>query len=138
MYNIRKAQDSDEAAIRAILDELDLVYPGIVLQDFWVVENQAWIIAVGRMEEIGDMLFLSSFGVRELHRRRGVAKQLFETMIENDSRDVYIYTVIPEFFEKLGFVRTNKPDHLPEREQFGCEWCELERCVCMVRSKHVS
>jgi N-acetylglutamate synthase-like GNAT family acetyltransferase len=138
MHNVRKAHEGDESAIRAILDELDLAYPGMALRDFWIMEAEAGIVAVGRMEMIDDKLFLSSLGVRESHRNRGLAKKLFETMIEGDNRDVYIYTVIPEYFEKLGFVISDQPDSLPEREQFGCERCEPERCVCMVRPRHVA
>ncbi len=138
MYNIRKAQESDEAAIRAILDELDLSYPGIVLRDFWIAESDAEIVAVGSLEAAGDKLFLSSLGVRQSYRNRGLATKLFETMLEGDSRDVYIYTVISEYFERLGFVISDQPEYLPKREQFECERCEPEKCVCMRRPRDVA
>jgi N-acetylglutamate synthase-like GNAT family acetyltransferase len=138
MYNIREANKGDEEAIRAILDELDLAYSGMILRDYWVAEVRDEVVAVGRVEDVGDKLFLSSLGVRESHRNKGVATKLLEAMLLGDSRDLYAYTVIPEFFRKLGFVHADLPDCLPRRGQFECERCEPEKCVCMVRTPNAS
>jgi N-acetylglutamate synthase-like GNAT family acetyltransferase len=66
-------------------------------------------------------------------KKYGRALALF-ALYENAAREIYALTLIPEFFEKLGFVRAAYPpfvDHsAPE-----CQACDPSRCTALLFSK---
>ncbi|MCX5726367.1 MAG: GNAT family N-acetyltransferase, partial [Candidatus Saganbacteria bacterium] len=132
------AQNKDLEKIPKILEEADLHYPGEVLNDFWVAEKDKDIIGVVRLEENKDFFFLTSLGVAKENRNQGVAAALLKTILEKANKNVYLYTIIPDFFKKLGFELTEKPVNLPSKELFGCRDCAPSKCVCMVRCPHAS
>lgn len=135
---LRRSTDGDSSEIEAVLRDLDLWYPTIRMEDCWVASEGSRIVAVACLEEVGDHLFLSSLGVIPSLRGRGIASRLVDTIEGEASSDIYLYTIIPGFFERLGFERATAPDKISRREAFECERCEPDKCVCMVRHCDVS
>jgi N-acetylglutamate synthase-like GNAT family acetyltransferase len=61
---------------------------------------------------------------------------LMDRAFEGLSKPIYLYTVIPEYFERHGFRKAAPRPDLPPRELFGCDRCEPGKCACMRREFH--
>ncbi len=133
MLKIRMARASDEEAISRLLEELELMRQSLSMSGFWVAEEEGEIAGIAHVEEAGDAVFLSSVGVKKDRQRHGIASLLLKEIFAASGRDVYLYTVIPDFFRRLGFSEVSEPQGLPDRGLFGCDACEPGRCVCMMR-----
>jgi N-acetylglutamate synthase-like GNAT family acetyltransferase len=139
MYSIRKAEKADRDAIDSILEEMDLFHGSISIDNFWMGENGGNVVAVAQLENLGGAEIISCVGVKPPHRRNGVASELICKMLDGADGDVYLFTLIPEFFERMGFERAIPPRAVSDyRSNFKCAGCEPERCVCMVRRPHDS
>ena len=138
MVEIRRANESDIQGIRQVLDELGCPHPCEAVKGFWVAERDGQIVGVAKLGNLGPALFLSYVGVVEKYRGEGIAKQLLDTMLSGASKDVYLYTIDPDFFSRFQFVVTKSPDTIPSRETMDCEGCNPDKCVCMVRTSHDS
>ena len=134
MVKIRKAKPADQASIIGILKQQDLSYPTQTLDNFWVAEEQGRVIGSADLWEFRNFLFLSSVGVLASRQHRGVATKLLNTMLSGLRKDVYLFTVTPDFFGKFGFRAVAEPPKgLPPRTIFACGNCTPAACVCMCR-----
>lgn len=133
MINIRKATEKDNPQILKLLKELDLYYEGLKLKNFWVAEEEEKIIGTVQLEEIGDFIFLGSLGVDPKEQHKGTASQLLNISTKDIEKPIYLYTIIPKFFEKHGFEIAKTIDGLPSKARYECESCHSEQCVTMVK-----
>jgi len=133
MLNIRLFTLKDLPAIKKILAEADLLYPKIEYRDFWVAEQENKVVGALQLENGPNYFFLSSLGILRQYQKQGIASKMLLTAIDNCPQDVYLYTIIPHFFEKNGFKVTPTPSFIPPRTGFDCVNCEREKCVCMVK-----
>jgi len=133
MLTIRRITKKDEPSVLGLIKELDLAYPTQKLDNFWVVEENREIIGLADLKEFDDFWLLSSVGVDKKHQHRGVASLLLKELIKDLKKDVYLYTITPEFFSRLGFQIVPRPSDLPAREIFNCAECRPQHCVCMVK-----
>jgi len=130
---IRKATITDKQAIIEVLAEADLHYPGETFDNFWVAEDEKKVIGIARLEKVNKFYFLTSLGVRTDLQHKGVASAILKELIKNADNNIYLYTIIPEFFQKFGFKITETPSFLPPKAIYGCEECFPEKCYCMVK-----
>jgi N-acetylglutamate synthase-like GNAT family acetyltransferase len=131
---IRKAEQRDHPAILKILKDLDLYYPTLEMKGFWVAEGAGVILGVVQLEEHPDFIYLGSLAVKSEYQGQGIAKRLLNDTLSKLTKNIYLYTIIPEFFAKLGFkVAGRQPAGLPSKERYQCEFCHAEKCVCMVK-----
>jgi N-acetylglutamate synthase-like GNAT family acetyltransferase len=133
MLKIRKAEKKDVAAIRGLIEQLDLAYPGQTFDNFWVAEENGKVVGIADLKESADIYFLSSVGTDAQHQRQGFASEFLKELLKGLKKDVYLYTIIPGFFSRLGFKAVTRPSILPVREIFNCSECQPEKCVCMVK-----
>jgi N-acetylglutamate synthase-like GNAT family acetyltransferase len=138
MLKIRPAGKEDSEGVLKVLKDLDLIYPSLTLDNFWVAEKDGVIAGTVRLEDHKDHCFLSCFGVIEKERRQGTAQALLEQSFKNIRKNIYLYTIIPDYFKKFGFKEAVPPPTLPSQAKFGCEDCSPEKCVCMVKYPHAS
>ncbi len=138
MLKIRPAGKNDRKAIIRLLKKLDLFYPTLSAEGFWVAEKDGKVIATVQLAEHEDFIFLGSLAVVEEEQKKGVARTLVEKALGSCRRNIYLYTIIPEFFEKFGFQITASIPGLPSKDRYECEACHSEKCVCMVRPPDVS
>jgi N-acetylglutamate synthase-like GNAT family acetyltransferase len=131
MFTLRPAEEKEKAKIVAIIKTLDLSYPSQSLNGFWIAEEDGKIAGIACLEKFKDFFLLNSVGTAESFRNRGVASKLVKKLTDGLKKDVYLYTVIPGFFKKLGFEPINAPDFLPARKTFFCKECTPEACTCM-------
>jgi len=130
---IRPAVPADREAVYRILKEQDLDYSRLTFDNFWVAEESGTVVGVARLEEFVNFLFLSSVGTAGDRQGKGVATNLLDHILKERRKDTYLYTLIPGFFQRLGFEVAPILCGLPAREVFDCEDCRPPDCICMKR-----
>ena len=131
---VRLAESADYSAILALLQEMELDYPSRDLTVFWVGELAGRIVAIAELKEVGGSYLLSCVGIREDLRGVGLGRVFVSRVLQSVTRDVYLYTVVPGFFQKVGFVEAKSvPARLPLREIYDCANCNPAICRCLVR-----
>ena len=131
MVEIRRAQESDREGMQAALDEP--VSPDEPLENFWVAVRDGEIAGVAKLQDMGRCLYLSHLGVPKKFRNENIATRLLNAILPGQAKDVYIYTVIPDFFSRFQFVKTKPPTEIPPRRAVECRGCSPTQCTCMVR-----
>jgi len=136
---IRKAEPRDYAAIQALMAALELSYPAMDLGCFWVAESGDEVVGAAELKEFQTCSLLSCVGVREDLQGLDLGRALVGEVVRQARHDVYLYTLIPGFFRKVGFAEAGQiPPDLPPRFIYGCQNCNPRLCVCMVRRSHDS
>ena len=128
MLKIRPAGKNDQKAILKILKDLDLFYPTLVLKGFWVAEKNGRIIGTLQLADHSDFIFLGSLAVVKEEEGKGVARALLEKALKSQRKNIYLYTIIPEFFKKFGFQITTP---IPGQHLSGeCQVPDLNHLKC--------
>lgn len=138
MITIKRAQKKDYKSIHDLLKELDLLYPGQNFDNFWVAANGSSIIGTVSLQEHENYTFLDSLGIQPEFQNHGIARLLLNRVLELPQKDIYLYTIIPDFFRKFGFKNTPSLPNLPTKDQYECEYCHPDKCVCMVKYTHAT
>ena len=132
---IRNAAPEDFPAVRRLAEALELDYPGMEADRFWVAEDEKKISGLIALLRHADCLELVSLGVAPEARSVGLGGLLIETLMAAADGDVYLTTVIPEYFESRGFVRTVRAPRGLAKDPAWCEGCDKTRCTIMIRTK---
>lgn len=131
---VRPAVPADHEAVLRMLRDLDLDYRERDLARFVVAETAGEVVGIAEVREFAAFCLLSCVGVREDLQGRGLGRALVQGAIAGRGKDVHLFTLIPEFFERLGFTRTEtSPPGLVARLLYRCEECRPDRCSAMVR-----
>ncbi len=135
MFNIRKASSQDYPGIKNILEALDLFYPDVKFDQFWVAEEDGKIVGTVDLQEYKDFIFLASFGIDPSYQKKSYGREFLQKIFAQTTKDIYLYTIIPDFFKKHGFDPCPlplAPKDLPPK-RFECQFCFPEKCTCMVK-----
>jgi N-acetylglutamate synthase-like GNAT family acetyltransferase len=130
---VRNARITDNDEIVKVLKDVDEYHDALELVDFFVAEEDGRVVGVVKLEEYPSFFFLSSLAVPEKLQSKGTAGKILAEIFTKANKDIYIYTVIPEFFAKFGFVKTVPIAELPAKSYLECERCFPERCATMGR-----
>jgi len=132
---VRKAVSADIPFVLRLARDLGLDDPGLDEDVVWVADDGGRIAGSVGLRRHPDCLELVALGVDENARRKGIGGRLVRALLAEASEDVYLATVSPDYFVRLGFERTAAiPASLAAR--MGTAWCEgcpRERCMVMVR-----
>src|SRR5882724_1071715 len=120
--NLRKARTADALAMQRLINgfadkgamlhrSLSELYENI--RDFFVVEEDGEVVGCGALHVCWkDLAELKSLAVSEEKQGRGYGRLLVKACVEEaDSvgvKKVFALTYVPELFEKMSFVRTDK------------------------------
>lgn len=127
---IRKARRVDLSRIRELASRLKLDSPDMENDAFWIAEDNGRIGGICGLKRHPDCLELVALGVEESRRGQGIGGDLVRTLIREAKTDIYLATIIPGFFERLGFSRTSE---FPPSMIKSAEWCEgCDRALCTV------
>jgi N-acetylglutamate synthase-like GNAT family acetyltransferase len=131
---VHVAAPADHGAVVGLLRELELDYAGRDLGCFVVAETADGIVGIAEVRDVGDAHLLSCVGVREDLQGTGLGRAVVEGALRGLRKDVWLYTLVPGFFARLGFVDAPEPPPgIPPRRIYGCEACDPSRCRAMVR-----
>lgn len=137
MIKIRQIIAGEEKLIADLERKLDLEVPWLESSETWVIEEEKGAIGLARLTDLGQAYFLSSVGLLPEWRGRGLAKLLLQVVLANRKKDIYLYTIIPEFFFRFGFEVVDPPPFVPPRHLFSCHLCKPEKCFCLVKKVSV-
>ena len=130
---IRKAISADWDRIYQLAEECGLDYPGMDKDDFLVAEDGGRLRGIVGLKRHPGGLELCSLGVEPGGRRRGVGGELVKALLAGLREDVYLATVIPGYFERLGFRRTAVFPDAMVKDPDWCAGCRRDLCTVMVR-----
>lgn len=131
---IRKARASDLPGIRRLAESLGLDYPGLENDRFWVADDGREIAGIVALKRHADCNELVALGVDPLDRKRGLGRKLVQALLDAAPSEVYLATIIPEFFGRFGFVRAPAVPAGMAKDPSWCEGCRKDRCVIMVKT----
>lgn len=135
MIRIRLANPEELSLVAELERKLDLEVPSLKSNETWLLEEEGELVGLAKITDLGPAYFLSSVGIVPEKRGQGLARQLLQTVLKGRDKDIYLYTIIPEFFFPFSFEATTPPLFLPLRNIFSCHHCEPERCLCLVKRK---
>ncbi len=138
---IEKITKTEYPIVRKILKDLDLAlntgYQEI--KDFVVAKKNQEIIGIAELREYPHFFLLNSFGIRSGYQNRKFGKTFLINLVENLTKPIYLYTIVPHFFQKVGFKITDfLPQDLPKQEMYQCHQCEPENCFLLVKTNDTS
>ncbi len=132
---IRKAQQKDWTPILSLAARLSLDYQGMEADDFWVATEGEKIIGICGLRQHGDCQELCSLGVKESFQRKGVGSRLVKRLLQETKGDIYLATIIPQFFTQLGFKKAEAiPSSMVKKAEW-CAGCRRELCTVMLRKR---
>jgi N-acetylglutamate synthase-like GNAT family acetyltransferase len=132
---MRKAEPADWPQILRLARKYELDYHGMQADDFWVAVVGERIEGICGLKKHPDCFELCSLGVDESRRGCGLGKRLVVELLKTVPEDLYLATVIPEFFEKFGFEKTNNVPVSMVKKADWCGDCRPELCTVMVRKR---
>jgi len=123
----------DWPGLRALARSLGLEYGDMESDRFWIARDGGRVVGLVGLKRHPDCLELVSLGVEPDRRSQGLGRALVETLFAAAGQDVYLATVIPEYFQKRGFRRASAAPAGMAKDPAWCEGCPKERCTIMVR-----
>jgi N-acetylglutamate synthase-like GNAT family acetyltransferase len=136
---VRAAQSPDHPVVLHLLSELELDYPSRDLSRFFVGEIRGEIVGIAELKDYKQFWLLSCVGIKESRQGTGMGRALVAPLLESLEKDVYLYTLVPGFFQKLGFNEDKSPPvSLPPRLIYGCASCDPTLCLCLVKKPHAT
>lgn len=104
------------------------------LRNFWVIcDSKGRIIGCGALKIVWKNLGeIRSIAIKNAKQKKGYGTKLVETLLKEAKelgvKKVFVLTYVPDFFEKFGFVRTEKTK-LPHKIWMDCINCpKFPRC----------
>jgi N-acetylglutamate synthase-like GNAT family acetyltransferase len=133
--SIQKARKADWPQIIALAAKHNLDYEDMGADDFWVAIEAGRVVGICGLKKHLDCRELCSLGVEETFQKRGLGRRLVETLLQQASGDIYLATVIPEFFRKLGFEEAGPVPASMIKKADWCAGCNRERCTVMIKKR---
>lgn len=130
---VRKARKADFLQIVQLARKYSLDYAGMEADDFWVVGEAGRIRGICGLKRHPECVELCALGVEEKWRRLGLGIQLARAVVRNVKGELFLATVIPDFFVRLGFERAEAVPASMVKKAEWCAGCTPELCTVMVR-----
>ncbi len=132
--SVRKARKSDLPQIIRLAKKCDLDYTGMESDSFWVAAEGPEVVGIVALKKHPDCAELCALGVDEAKRLKGLGRLLVLALLEKARGDIYLATIIPNFFEKLGFRKTRQIPASMVKKSDWCRDCRKDLCTVMVKS----
>ena len=130
---ILKAAQPDWEQIVRLARECDVHYPGMEKDDFWVALEGTRVVGIVGLKRHPGCLELCALGVDEASRGSGIGRRLVSGLLAGVSEDVFLATVIPGYFEGLGFERPSAVPPSMIKDADWCAGCNRDLCTVLVR-----
>lgn len=132
---IRKAVKTDFARVRRLAARFDLDYADMEADNFWVAAQGLRIVGICGLTKHPDCLELRSLAVADRFRKRGVGHKLVLALSEQASGDIFLTTIIPDYFAKLGFEPVTAVPASMVKPEDWCGDCRRDLCRVMVKRR---
>ncbi|MHB8093322.1 MAG: GNAT family N-acetyltransferase [Candidatus Aminicenantales bacterium] len=131
---LRKTHPGDGAAVAAFARQHRMDYEGMEKDDFWIAEEDGRILGIVGLKRHPDCLELLSLCVATNRRKSGVGASLVRAAVGEARGPIHLATVLPGFFERLGFEKTSRIPGGMKKDPSWCEGCDRSLCTVMVGS----
>lgn len=131
---VRHFKEQDEKRVKQLISSLELDYAKRDLSCFLVGLLGEEIIGIAELKEFKDYFLLSCLGIDSSKQGHGHGRQFVNKVCHGLSKPIYLYTVIPRFFAKVGFDQVVAPQHIVSRDYYNCQDCQPSSCRCMVKN----
>ena len=114
--SLRRARESDAAAIRAIIRKAGINPMGIDWRRFLLAEVDGRIVGTGQIKPHGDgSRELSSIAVIPEFQRRGIAAQIITALIAGQTGTLYLTCQdrMEYYYERFGFRKIKRDELTP-------------------------
>ena len=113
---IREPNDLEFEEVKKYVEKFWLDNENMTKEQFKVLLSDNELAAFGRLKTHKDAIELCTVGVVEEYRDRKLGKALAHDFIAGAKQDIYLVTVIPTFFSKMGFKEVKEyPDSIREK-----------------------
>lgn len=123
---ISKAHIEDFKLIKHYIAEFELDNRDLKIEQFTVAKENDSLLGFFRIRKHNGCDEFCSLGVIEQRRHRGIAKLLTLHGIIESTQPLYLVTIIPEFFETLGYKEVKI---YPVEMQDKLDYCNSELIV---------
>jgi N-acetylglutamate synthase-like GNAT family acetyltransferase len=133
--DIRKAGKKDKDPVIKLTKEAGLFVPHMKTSDFFVAYRGENLVGVARLRTYKKYRIheLSNVGVKDGWRKAGIGSMIVSKLIDAAKYDMYLNTVNPGFYEKLGFISTNEIPVVMKKKKTFCKTCDKTQCKTMVK-----
>jgi len=132
---IRAAGKADFVKVRALAASFNLDYEDMEDDVFWVAAEGRRIVGTCGLKKHSDCLELCSLGVAPDFRQRGLGRKLVGALLEATDDEIFLTTIIPGYFEKLGFEAAHPvPPSLFKAPEW-CLGCRPDLCRALVKRR---
>jgi amino-acid N-acetyltransferase len=134
LIKISACNEKQFEIVKKGIEEMHLDNRALDKKDFFIglIENDV-IAGFGRIRHYPNSAELCSLGVFEKFRNKGVGKTICKALInqfiENYPSNLYVVTIIPSYFEKLGFKVCQNTNHLPSEIIDKLNYCKTQLYV---------
>lgn len=133
--DIRKAKKKDKAPLLKLIKETGLFAPRLRYEDFIVAYRGENLVGVARFKTHckSKIHELSNVGVKDGWRKCGIGSFIVSKIMDKAKYDMYLNTVNPAFYEKLGFKTTKDVPKALKKNGVWCKGCTRDMCTTMVK-----
>jgi N-acetylglutamate synthase-like GNAT family acetyltransferase len=131
---ICEPQPEDWPGIRDLTASFNLDYDGMEEDRFWIAREGELVAGTVGLKRHSDCLELVSLSVDPAFRARGLGRLLVEALMSAASGDVYLATVIPNYFRQCGFAPSDRVPAGMVKPPGWCDGCPKDLCTVMVRT----
>ena len=133
--DIRKATSKDKDSVVKLVKESGLFVPHMRLSDFIVAYRGQNLVGVARLRTHKKLKIqeLSNVGVKDGWRKCGIGSFIVSKIMAKVKYDLYLNTVNPGFYEKLGFLKVEKAPSVMKNNKAWCRKCDKTLCATMVK-----
>jgi len=116
---VRQALKSDLEKIKPYIEEYGLDDEDLDNRQLYIAEINCELAGFGRFKCYGKVYELATIGVLENYRGNGIGRKIVEKLMSAaPSKEIWITTIIPEYFEQFGFI---EDDNIPDEILLKCE-----------------
>jgi len=99
----KEPNEQEFEQVKELVKEFWLDDSAMQPQQFSVLYDNENVIAFGRLREHVDATELCTMGVAKDFQKKGYGEKMVQHLQSIANRDVYLVTVIPDFFAKIDF-----------------------------------
>jgi N-acetylglutamate synthase-like GNAT family acetyltransferase len=115
---IHQPTESEFEQVKKYARQFDLDDENMEMSQFKVLLANNKLAAFGRMKVHKDGIELCTVGVVEEFRGKKLGQALVRDFIKSTKQDIYLVTVIPDFFNKMGFKEVKEyPASIKEKSE---------------------
>ena len=131
---IRQPNEVEFQGVKSYVKKFSLDDREMNRQEFKVLLYDNKLAAFGRLKNHTDGIELCTIGVVEEYRGKQLGNAIVRELLSDIKQDVYLVTVIPAFFTKLGFKEAKEyPIFLQNKRDNFCEHHHPGDCISVLK-----